>query len=133
MAFAYKPKRDLDKEYILYFDDDNMWEPNHLETMVTVAEQNPSAALIASDAVWVGINDPDWRQIRPCRFRQGAVDLGQLMYKAELFKKYGYFDARPRRKQRYDWELIKKIVDGEGTDKIVYTKLPTFIMSYRKK
>jgi len=133
MAFAYQQERNLDNEYILYFDDDNMWEPNHLETMVDALVTNPDATLIASDAKWVGVNDKNWTEIRPCRIRQGACDLGQFMYKNELFKKYNYFNPRPRKKQRYDWELIKKMVDGEGADKVVYTGLPTFMMSYRKR
>jgi hypothetical protein len=49
-----------------------------------------------------------------------------------LFKKYGYFDAHPHSKQRYDWRLISKMAEGEG-DKLVFTHQSSFIMSYRKK
>lgn len=131
-AFSYLHERDLDNEFICFHDDDNLWQPNHLQTMVDAVIANPTATLVASDAIWVGFNDKGWQEYRPCKIRQGAIDLGQLMWKNSLFKKYGYFDPRPRRKQKYDFELIEKMVDGEGNN-FIKTNLPTFLMSYRKK
>jgi len=133
-AFSYWPEkqRDINEEFILFFDDDNMWQPNHLQTMVDAVIANPTATLVASDAVWVGFNDKGWQEYRPCKIRQGAIDLGQFMYKKVLFQKYGYFNPHPHNKQRYDWRLLEKMVNGEG-ENFLKTNLGTFIMSYRKK
>ena len=132
MAFAYQQERDIDNEYILFFDDDNLWTPDHLQNFVDTLTANPEATLMASDAVWTGVNNPEWREVRPYRFHQGGFDLGQYMFKNELFKNYGYFNPRPRKKQRYDWELISKMIKGEG-DKFKTTNRATFILSYRKR
>ena len=133
-AFSYihHSKRDIENEWIVFHDDDNAWENNHLQSMVDILEKNPGATMIASDAIWVGANDKRWKEIRPCKIKHGSCDLGQFMYKTKLFRQYGYFFPHPRRKHKYDWELIKEMASGEG-DKLVFTHLPTFIMNYKKR
>jgi glycosyltransferase involved in cell wall biosynthesis len=134
VAFSYvhHSKRDINNEWIVFHDDDNQWRNDHLETMIYALNTHPEATMVAADMVRVGANNPEWQQNMGCTLRHGGCDLGQFMYKTELFRKYGYFFPHPRRKQRYDWELINKITQGEG-EKIIYTHEPTFIMSYRKK
>lgn len=134
LAFCYihHSKRDIDNEWVTYLDTDNLWKPDHIQSMIDALEKNSEATIIASDAEWVGYHDNNWREIRECRIRQGSCDLGQFFYKTSLFRKYGYWFAHPHRKQKYDYELISKMVDGE-VNKLVYTDKPTFIMSYRKK
>lgn len=133
-AFSYfhHSVRDIDNEWIMLADTDNQWTPDHIQTMVETIEQNPEATMIGCDMKMVGVNDPSWEQIRPCTIKHTGCDLGSFFYKTSLFRKYGYFFAHPRRKQKYDYDLIKKIADGEG-DKLVFTHKLTFIMSYRKK
>ena len=135
MAFSYihHSKRDIENEWICFHDDDNRWETNHLQSMIEVAEANPQATLIATDAVWIGSHDKIWREIRPCRISQDHCDLGQFAYRTSLFRAYGYFHAHPRSKQRYDWRLIEKIVKGEGMGKVAFTNQPTFLMNYKKR
>lgn len=134
VAFSYvhHSKRDIENEWVVFHDDDNCWEPNHLQSMIDVAAVNPEATMIASDAVWVGAHDKSFREVRECRLRHGGVDLGQIMYKTKLFREVGYFFPHPHRKHKYDWELISKMVEKEG-DKLVYTHLSTFLMNYKKK
>jgi glycosyltransferase involved in cell wall biosynthesis len=134
VAFCYvhHSKRDIDNEWVCFHDDDNLWQPYHLESMIRIAQTHSEASMILSDIEKVGANNQDWKQIIPCRIKHGYVDLGQIMYKTRLFREYGYFFPNPRRKQKYDFDLIKKMVDGEG-DKVFFTHQPTFIMSYRKK
>lgn len=134
-AFSYFPEKDrnVGSEFVLFLDDDNTWEPDHLSSMVAVKLENPEATLIASDAIWVGAKDKKWRVYKKCELRHGGCDLGQFMYNTELFRKYGFFNPRPRRKHKFDWELINKIVEGEGQFKIAYTNRPTFIMNYKRK
>ena len=134
IAFSYvhHSKRDIENEWIVFHDDDNVWEPDHLESLINAAEANPAATMVASDSVWVGAIDKTFRSVHKCKLRHGGCDLGQFMYKTSLFKKYGYFDPHPHNKHKYDWRLISKIVEGEG-DKLVYTNKPTFIMNYKKR
>lgn len=133
-AFSYirEQERDEENEWICYLDDDANWEKNHLQSYIDIIEKNSNATLIGSDMIRVGANDKNWRGIVPCVIAHGQCDLGCFLYKALLFRKYGFFYPRPKRKQRYDFELIKKIVDGEK-ENVFFTKMPTFISSYRKK
>ena len=133
-AFSYLPEkvRDIENEWIVFHDDDNLWQPHHLQSMIDTAKANPEATIIASDAVWVGAEDRGWREVRECKLKHGGCDLGQFMYKTSLFKKYGYFDPHPHSKHKYDWRLIKKMTDGE-VGKIAYTHKPTFIMNYKRQ
>lgn len=131
-SFWHSSKRDIDNEWIIFLDNDNTLLPNHIEEMVETANSNPEATLIASDMELVGRTDKEFRQVRKCEFKHCGCDLGQFMYKTKLFREYGYFFPHPHRKHKYDWELIKKITDGEA-GKIAYTNQPTFIMNYKKR
>ncbi len=134
LAFSYihHSRRDIDNEWVIYLDTDNEWKPNHLESMIKALEENPQLTMIGADMEMIGVNDKSWKQIRPCRIKQGYCDIGSFMYKTSLFRKYGYWFAHPHRKHKYDVELIKKIVDGEY-GKVFFTNQATFLMSYRKK
>lgn len=134
IAFSYvhHSQRDIENEWIVFHDDDNVWKPDHLESMIKAAEKSPEATMVASDAIWVGRSDRSYRVEKKCKLKHGGCDLGQFMYKTSLFKKYGYFDPHPRSKHKYDWRLIKKMTDGEK-DKIVFTNKPTFLMNYKKQ
>lgn len=140
LAFSYihHSKRDIHNEWIMLADTDNYFKPNHIQSAVDILKDNPNTTLIATDAEWIGVSDPSWRAIKPFQFRQGGLDLGQFFYKTNLFRKYGYFFAHPRAKQRYDWNLIKKIYEGEYNEypaksRVAFTHNATFQMSYRKK
>jgi hypothetical protein len=134
IAFSYihHSKRDIDNEWVCFHDDDNYWEPNHLQTMIDAIESNPEASMVASDAIWVGANDKNFREIHVCKIKHGGCDLGQFLYKTKLFRKHGYFFPHPHRKHKYDIELIQKMVNDVDT-KLVFTNKPTFIMNYKKR
>ena len=131
-SYIHHSKRDIENEWVCFLDTDNLWESNHLQSLIDIAKINPEVTMIASDAKWIGANDINWKKIVPAKLQQGHIDLGQFIYKTSLFRKYGYWFAHPKRKHKYDWELIKKMADGEG-DKLVYTHKPTFLMNYKKK
>lgn len=130
MAFSYVRERDrnYDEEMITFLDDDNLWEPNHLESMVSISK---GTDMVISDALWVGAKDKNWKKICHFQFRQGSVDLGQILYKRKLFTELGYFNFREEKRHCFDFELIKIFIDSGC--KIVQTHLPTFIMNYKKK
>lgn len=129
-SYLHASERDIDNEWVTFLDTDNTWEVDHLESMVNVIDDKTS--IVASDALWIGANDKNWREIRPCKLKHGGCDLGQFLYKTRLFRDYGYFFAHPRHKHKWDWELLKKITQNE-TSGIRYTGLPTFRMNYKKR
>jgi len=134
-SFSYiKPKYlDYDNLWIAFFDDDNRWKPNHLETFVSEIKKNPELVLLGVDAELRGKKDKSYRHIRKLAFAPQNVDLGQLLYKRSLFDKYGLFQPSPRYRITYDWELIKKIHSGEDKKKIKIIHSPTFIYYHRRR
>lgn len=134
VAFSYKREieRDLDREYVCFFDDDNEWENNHLESFIEVLKEHPNATLIGSDMVKVGVEDKEWKETVPCVIKHGHCDLGEFLYKGTLFRDYGFFWPRPKRKHRFDIELLEKMAKGEK-ENVYFTHKPTLILSYRKR
>jgi glycosyltransferase involved in cell wall biosynthesis len=49
-SYVHHSKRNIENEWIIFLDDDNLWKPNHLQTIVETLEQNPDATMIATDA-----------------------------------------------------------------------------------
>lgn len=134
VAFSYvrERDRDYDNEFLCFLDDDNLWSPNHLQSLIDILNDNQNASLIGSDFVWIGTKNTNWHETRKCELKQGGCDLGNFLYRRKMFFKYGFFNPRPNRKHKFDWEIISRIVSGEK-NKIFFTNQPTFIMSYRKK
>jgi len=131
LAFSqvHHSQRDIDNEWVAYLDTDNLWLPNHLESLIDVAEKN-NASMVGADMIMFGANDNSWRQLRRLQIKQGYCDIGSFIYKTRLFRDYGYWFAHPHRKQKWDYELINTFSTFE---EIYYTHQPTFLMSYRKK
>ena len=58
-------------------------------------------------------------------------DLGSFIYKHSLFSKYGYFEPRAECRFRFDYDLIKRMADGEKDNLIILDK-PTWEFNSRK-
>lgn len=134
-SFSYiKPNSlDYDNLWIAFFDDDNRWRQDHLETMVEEIRKDPNLVLVGVDAEVRGKQDKSYRHVRKLAFAPQNVDLGQLLYKKDLFYKYGYFQPSPRYRITFDWELIKKMYEGEDKSKIKIIHKPTFIYYHRRR
>lgn len=136
IAFSYlkDSQREWDDEWICFLDDDNLWYPDHLETLVKGHQENPEATLIGVDMEIRGVINPDYRHILKCAILPQQCDLGNFLYKKDLFEKYGYFRPRPRHKITYDYELVSKIAEGEGEDKVkIVHDHPTFIFYHKER
>lgn len=135
IAFTYLRNREREKgnEWISINDDDNYFDKYFLMNFESGLIVNPNAVLIGQDMVRVGVKTGN-RTAIPCAINSDSCDLGNFLYKKELFDKYGYFRARDEKKIKFDYELIKKIVDGEGMEKVelIHTDKPSFYY-YNKK
>ncbi|MHA1225132.1 MAG: glycosyltransferase family A protein [Candidatus Hodarchaeales archaeon] len=135
ISFAYlkDSQREWGDEWICFLDDDNLWYPDHLETLVEGHKQKPEAVLIGVDMEIRGVINKDYRHILKCQIKPQQCDLGSFLYKKDIFEKYGGFKPRPRRKITYDWELIEKIAMFEGMDKVHIIHKPTFIYYHKER
>ena len=135
IAFSYLKDRyrEWEDEWICYLDDDNLWYPEHLETLVKGHQDKSEATLIGVDMEIRGCIDKDYKHILKCQIKPQQCDLGNFLYKKDLFDKYGYFRPRPRRKITFDWELISKMAEGENEDKIHLIRKNTFIFYHKER
>lgn len=134
IAFSYFAirRRNFNDEWICFLDDDNLWLPEHLETLVAGHNEKPEATLIGVDMEMRGCQDKNYRKIVKCSIKANHCDLGSFLYNRKLFDKYGHFQPRPERTITFDFELIQKMAQGEGEDKVHFVHKPTFIFNYRK-
>jgi len=132
LAHAFPKKKKGDERGVVFFDDDNMWYPNYLSTFVEMHEKRPNATLLGVDMETRSKKNPNYVSTRPCIISSNLCDLGGFLYKLELFDKYGYFMARPEKKITFDIELILKMAEGEGEDKIYIKHIPTWIFYYKE-
>jgi glycosyltransferase involved in cell wall biosynthesis len=130
MAFSYfseRIKTATDDFWIIFLDDDNLWEPNHLERFMEAHQAHPEATMIGWDMEIRSTINPDYRHNVNCFIAPQQFDMGSFAIKHELFDKYGYFMAglgENKRKITYDALLYNKMAEGEGSDKV-------FVSHYR--
>lgn len=135
IAFSYlrDSRREWEDEWICYLDDDNLWYPDHLEILVKGHQEKPEATLIGVDMEIRGCINKDYKHILKCQIKPQQCDLGNFLYKKDLFDKYGYFRPRPRHRISFDFELISKIAKGEGENKIHLIRKNTFIFYHKQR
>ena len=136
MAFHHMPERvrKADQDlWICFWDDDNEFYPDFFERMMKAHEAHPEAVLLGADIEIIGKINKDYKHVMRTKIYPQNCDLGCFLYKKEMFDKYGYFPASLRYKITYDWEMIKKIVEGEGHDKVYIDHDKPGLIFYHKE
>jgi len=116
-------------EWVTFLDDDNEWEPDHLKNMVEEIIKDPNINLVATDCLVKGKRNLDYKHIRKCVFAAQNVDLGQILYKKDLFFKHGFFYPRGEHRITFDWEIINRMRNEPM--KIIHH--PSFIFFHRRR
>ena len=116
-------------EWVTFLDDDNEWEPEHLKLMVNEIKADPNVNLVATDCLVKGKRNLDYKHVRKCVFAPQNIDLGQILYKKDLFFKHGFFYPRGEHRITFDWEIINRM--RNESMKIIYH--PSFIFFHRRR
>lgn len=107
--------------YIAYLDDDDIWYPNHLSTLVKTLEESPDAGVAYSDLYRVifipdeqGKRYPLQKRVEICRdynrmfmFHFNHTLHVSLMHRKHLALRAGGYDERVR--VLIDWNLTRKL------------------------
>ena len=108
--------------WIAVLADDNLWEPEHLERLLAIADANPDATLIYGGAE-VRRKDGKNRRYRWHQWPEWtSVDLGEFLYRRDLFQKYGPYVPGD---YSYDWQKIEEFL--AGGEKWVTEKVCDFV------
>jgi glycosyltransferase involved in cell wall biosynthesis len=104
--------------HIAYLDDDDIYYPNHLETLITCIQNNPNYDLVYSNAWWCYGQTRNGRFVEHCRkllerrpktfdkdllFKQNYISTLNLLHKKSCLRKTGLFDEALTKLM--DWEL----------------------------
>lgn len=116
-------------DWIVFLDDDNEWEPEHLKIMAEEMIKDSKLNLVAVDCLVKGKKNLDYKHVRKCVFAPQNIDLGQILYKKELFFKHGFFYPRGEHRITFDWEIIQRMKNEPM--KIIHE--PTFIFHHRRR
>jgi glycosyltransferase involved in cell wall biosynthesis len=103
-------------EWVALLDDDNEWLPNHLQSLVDTATDNPRAAFVFSSYT-AHREGHESRTVLCTEPRLGRIDTSCLLHRHELFCKYGMWkDRSPPEKGGggycHDWEIVSRWLQG---------------------
>jgi len=106
---------------IIFLDDDNAFEePDYLETIAKTIEETGLIPYTQLHLLGKKIGSTYDRYKRTGLGRH-HIDLGNFLYFKQHLIKYGYFDDSKNRIM-FDWDLMEKIINGEGVDKFILIK-----------
>ena len=87
--------------YLSFLSDDNGYMPNHFEKLVRVLNSNPNLGFAYSSCRYAGR-----AVLRPPFPRPGGIDLGQPLFRRELFHEY-LGGTIPFHEFGWDWRMIE--------------------------
>lgn len=103
-------------KYIAYLDDDNIWKPNHLSSLLSKIEEDKSSYAFANLEMGkykIKCNEP----------KLYRIDTSNILHKKELLDKYGYWKSQKEVGYANDWELVSRW----KSEKYSYTDMYTMV------
>jgi Glycosyl transferase family 2 len=87
-------------EYLSFLSDDNGYLPDHADVLIRLLNADPTIGFAYSSCQY------DGRRLLRYPFpRPGGIDLGQLMFRRELFRRY-LDDDLPFNMMAWDWHMV---------------------------
>jgi len=116
-------------DHLVFLDDDNEWEPNHLETLVSLKKETGKHPYC-----WLHIkgkkDDSNVDRVKKTAFIRQHIDLGCLLYERVWFDRYGGF--RDDSQVSFDWNHLARIHFGEGPYNFVCTEQPSLVFWHKR-
>jgi glycosyltransferase involved in cell wall biosynthesis len=96
---------------IAYLDDDNWWEPNHLETLYAAITRAKATFAFSGTRVYTATGKLLFNRITRKPYFSG-IDTNELLHRRELIAKYGPWKPTDAIKHNHDWELVCRWMQG---------------------
>ena len=91
-------------EYLCFLSDDNGYQPGHVGTLVALLDRQPGLGFAYSSCHYAGRT-----VLRHPVPRAARIDLGQPMFRRELFERH-FNDDLPFNEMAWDWRLIEALM-----------------------
>ena len=91
-------------KYVCFLSDDNGYKPTHFNRLVQTLEGDPGLGFVYSSCLYDGRLTLSAAVPRP-----GRIDLGQPLFRRELFDKY-LGGTLPFREYGWDWRMIERFM-----------------------
>ena len=124
-----------DNIFLAFFDDDNYFSPNHIQSLVDEIEKDNKLLMVGTDMLIRGTINKEYSHLLRCAVIGQNCDLGSFLYSRWAFLNCGGFFPRNQKKIAYDFELIKKMQDsfGEQRVKLIHPEIPTFHFYHKQR
>lgn len=96
---------------IAYLDDDNWWEPEHLETLQRALRERNAAFAFSGTNVRDHRGNLVKRRISHIPYFSG-IDTNKILHRRELVRKYGAWKPTDAVFHNHDWELVCRWMRG---------------------
>ena len=93
-------------EYLCFLSDDNGYQPGHLGMLVALLDRQPGLGFAYSSCHYAGRT-----VLRHPVPRAARIDLGQPMFRRELFERH-FNDDLPFNEMAWDWRMIDALMQG---------------------
>jgi hypothetical protein len=109
---------------VCFLSDDNCYLPDHLDPLAATLETEPGLGFVYSSCLYDGRLTLKWSPPRP-----GRIDLGQPLFRRELFDWY-LNGTLPFREHSWDWQMIDHFMRNGVRWK--HINKPTFVFRSEK-
>lgn len=118
-----------DSKYILPLDADDMLEPNYLEVVLGLFEENPDIKIAYTNCRFFGIKND---LITLATYNPKKILIGNQINATALYKRSDYEKTTgydPKLKGREDWDFWLSLLNNDDT----VAKHPDFLFLYRRR
>ena len=96
-----------DHDLFAYLDDDNWYEPEHLESLISLMDEDAEMAYTGT-RLWNTELKVIGERIHPAAPKAGYIDTSEMIHKRSLIHRYGGWRFVPKCN---DWDIVSRWVD----------------------
>lgn len=101
-------------EWIAYLDDDNMWDPTHLQSLVDCLMTEPTASFVFSSMLVTSSTTTTALPIIAREPIRGRLDTSSVMHRRTLCEKHGMWKNRIDGGYAHDYELFSRLLSSDN-------------------
>lgn len=111
-------------DLIAYLDDDNWYEPDHLESLVTTINETNADVAYTGTRIWdAAAEQVLFERLKSGIPEEGGIDTSEILHRRYLIDKYGGWRFVPKCN---DWDIVKR-----WTPSAIFAHTGKFTLNFR--